>query len=85
VATALGGVVDLEKVDIEIKQHGKSKKRSNSADVLISGGDAVAVAACVNVAQGTHTDAQVNDCINTSTAVGGDVTLSHVDITVQQS
>jgi hypothetical protein len=85
IATATGGDVDLEKVSIEIKQEGKSKKRSNSADLLIRGGDAVAVAACVNVAQGTYTGDQVNDCVNDSLAVGGNVTLKQVYIEVKQA
>jgi len=69
----------------------------NNAKVTITGGNGVAVATCVNWAQdwaGYSKDKkkhqekkrvkQANLCKNTAEAVGGDVTLKSVDVTVVQ-
>jgi hypothetical protein len=83
-ADAAGGNVDLNDVDISIRQRGQSRGGGNSVDLTIRGGDAVAVAACVNVAQGTYDVDQVNRCSNTAIATGGNVTLRDVDISIRQ-
>src|SRR5690242_4928108 len=69
----------------------------NNAELSLRGGDAAAVAACVNFAKTwlTYDDAkkkknerkriaQANFCDNKAKAVGGDVTLEDVDILVTQ-
>ncbi|HEX8628059.1 MAG TPA: hypothetical protein VF755_07800, partial [Catenuloplanes sp.] len=84
-AKATGGSVTLKKVDITILQAGAtSGKVTNKAEINISGGDATAVAACVNYLQGTADADQTNKCSNTAVATGGDVTLKNVNITIIQ-
>jgi hypothetical protein len=83
-AEAHGGDVDLRNVSIRVRQRDKDSSY-NEASVTIAGGDATAVAACLNVAQDTATTEQVNVCANTAIAVGGDVTLRNVRISIRQS
>jgi cytochrome c biogenesis factor len=84
-AKATGGDVNLKNVDITILQAGSgSGTVKNNAEVNISGGDATAVAACVNYLQGTADSDQKNKCKNTADAKGGDVTLKNVTITIIQ-
>jgi hypothetical protein len=83
-AAAYGGDVDLRNVSIRVRQRDKDSAYNN-ANVTIAGGDATAVAACLNVAQDTATTEQVNVCANTAIAVGGDVTLRNVRISIRQS
>src|SRR4051794_10121521 len=52
--------------------------QSNSVDITIEGGDATAIAACVNAAQ--YATTQQNKCDNIATAFGGNVTLKNVKI-----
>jgi hypothetical protein len=85
-AKATGGDVTLEYVDVFIDQEGGKKKRSkNNATVEIEGGDAVAVAACINVLNNAADATQINKCKNNAVAKGGDVNLKKVDITVIQT
>lgn len=84
-AKAQGGDVKLKNVDITILQAGStSGPLRNKAEVNITGGDATAVAACVNYLQGTADGDQTNQCKNTSVAQGGDVKLKNVTITIIQ-
>lgn len=84
-AKATGGDVTLKKVDITILQAGATAGTvKNKASINISGGDATAVAACVNYLQGTADADQTNKCSNTAVATGGDVTLKKVNITIVQ-
>ena len=83
-ADAEGGSVDLTKVSVTIDQAGSRRASRNSANVTISGGDAVAVAACINVLRATANAEQTNDCKNTAIATGGSVTLDKTDITIIQ-
>jgi len=84
-AKATGGDVSLKNVDIMILQAGStSGSMRNKAEVNITGGDATAVAACVNYLQGTADSDQTNKCKNTSVATGGDVKLKNVTITIIQ-
>jgi hypothetical protein len=84
-AVADGGNVTLQKTNLLIVQAGTgSGKTVNNATVSISGGDAVALAACVNFLQGTSSASQKNVCSNTAVASGGNVTLKNSDITVLQ-
>ena len=84
-AEAFGGEVVMEDFDVEIKQKGGQKTNSNSVDITMRAGDATAVAACVNVAQGTYDREQVNDCINSAVAFGGSVILKNVELDIEQS
>jgi hypothetical protein len=85
-AEADGGSVLLKDTSVFIAQTGKrSGKTVNNATVNISGGDATAVAACVNFLQGTSNASQKNVCSNTAVAIGGDVTLKNSDITIIQA
>ncbi|GAA2515219.1 hypothetical protein [Pilimelia columellifera] len=86
-AKAEGGDVKLKNVSVWVQQEGNSGwfgKTKNNASVSISGGDAVAVAGCVNFLQGSATAAQKNECTNAAVAQGGDVNLKNVSITVIQ-
>lgn len=84
IATAVGGTVILDNVSIWVEQDGGKGKTHNDAKVVLSGGNATAVAACVNVLQGTASAKQENDCKNVATAKGGDVIVSDSDFTVIQ-
>jgi len=84
VAVSKGGDVTLKNVDLTILQADGSKKSVNNATINITGGDATAVAACVNYAAGADTVVQDNTCKNASFAKGGDVTLKNVSIFVVQ-
>lgn len=84
-AKATGGDVKLKNVDIMILQAGSSSGTvRNKAEVNITGGDATAVASCVNYLQGTANADQTNKCSNTAVATGGDVKLKNVTITIIQ-
>ena len=83
-ADALGGSVKLTKVHVTIDQDGHRKAVKQDASVTISGGDAVAVAACINVLKGSASVDQSNKCENTAISTGGDVTLEHTNISIQQ-
>ena len=82
-ADALGGDVTLTGVDVTIDQAGHHVRR-NTASITISGGDAVAVAACINVLDATASATQTNDCSNTAIATGGNVTLEDTTVTIIQ-
>lgn len=84
-AEADGGKVSLSGVSVFIDQEGHSRRSVNTATIEIIGGDATAIAACVNVLQHTASARQTNDCSNTAVAQGGNVNLHNVDITVIQS
>lgn len=83
-ADAEGGSVDLTNVRVTVDQGGHRRASRNSATVTISGGDAVAVAACINVLRATASAEQTNDCSNAAIATGGSVTLKDTDITIIQ-
>jgi hypothetical protein len=84
-AKAVGGDVEMGDVDVLIYEEGK-KKAKNDVSLEITGGDATAIAACLNVLQGTATSVkQENDCDNSATAKGGDVTLGDVSVIIDES
>lgn len=79
-AKAVGGDVYLDYVDVIITK-GKKEAAKNDVSVEVRGGDADAIAACLNILQGTATSTkQVNDCDNSATAKGGDVTMGGVTV-----
>jgi len=90
-AVAVGGDVVLKNVTIDVFQvntgDGDIESGENSIDLTIRGGDANALAACVNAAKtGSYSDvSQKNFCKNKAVAVGGDVILKDVDIILTQS
>lgn len=83
-AKAQGGNVTLKNVDITIFQSSSGGTTQNNATVNISGGDATAIAACVNFLSGGASAYQKNKCANTAVARGGDVSLKNVTITIVQ-
>lgn len=84
-ASATGGTVLLKNTSVLIAQTGSGTGTNvNNATVNISGGDAIALAGCVNFLQGTSDATQKNVCKNTSVAKGGDVILKNSDITIIQ-
>jgi hypothetical protein len=83
-AHAEGGNVSLNSVSIFVDQEGSGRKTRNNVEINISGGDAVAVAGCVNYLQGTANADQVNSCKSAADAQGGSVNLKDVDITIIQ-
>ncbi len=82
-ATAVGGDLRLNNVLVDVEQSG-SKTSSNRATLTVIGGDAVAVAACMNYIQGTASPDQVSECSNKASARGGNVLLQDVVITIWQ-
>jgi len=84
IAHADGGSVDLTGVSLFVDQEGHGRSTHNNVEITISGGDATAVAGCVNYLQGTATPAQVNDCKSAADAHGGSVKLTDVDIVIIQ-
>ena len=61
--------------------------RTNTVNLTIRGGDATALATCLNVAKerGDDSARQENSCQNTAVATGGTVILRNVDITIVQT
>jgi tRNA threonylcarbamoyladenosine modification (KEOPS) complex Pcc1 subunit len=91
-AYASGGTVVLKNVDILTVQEnragsGSTANQSNTVNLTIQGGDANALATCLNVAKEKDRGdvRQKNDCENTAYASGGIVVLKNVDITVVQA
>lgn len=92
IATAIGGDVTLKNVKIiavssssdpdDKKNDKKQRRPSNSVTITITGGDAEAVAACLNAAseRGKGDVNQENKCVNDAFAAGGDVKLKNVKI-----
>ena len=89
-AYAAGGDVILKNVDIFVVQtnvaDGDISDQSNTVDLTIRGGDATALAACLNLVKKNKggTVEQKNKCKNFAYAKGGDVVLKNVDITIIQ-
>lgn len=83
-ASAAGGSVELMNVSLFVDQEGNGRTTHSNVEIRISGGDATAVAGCVNYLQGSATPAQVNACKNAADAQGGSVKLDHVDIVIIQ-
>jgi len=83
-ATALGGDVKLDSVNVKIVQDSGRKTTRNNASVTIRGGDAVAVAACINVLNGSTNVDQSNECVNDAFASGGNVVVKDTNITIRQ-
>jgi hypothetical protein len=91
-ALATGGSVMLKNVEILTVQENKSYRsntpdQSNTVNITIRGGDATALATCLNIAkeEGYSRTAQENDCDNKAVAYGGNVYLKNVDITTIQT
>ncbi|MFC0109258.1 hypothetical protein [Kibdelosporangium aridum] len=83
-ARATAGSVELMNVSLFVDQEGHGRRTHNNVKITISGGDATAVAGCVNYLQGTASPGQVNACKNAADAQGGSVKLDHVDIVIIQ-
>jgi len=89
-AQANAGNVTLKNVKIKTAQanttDGYVSGATNSVNLTIRGGNAVAIAACANlVSQGNYGDAwQTNDCDNYAEANAGSVTLKNVKIVFVQ-
>jgi hypothetical protein len=83
-ATAEGGEVSLNNVTVLVDQVGGGYRSNNAAAVTLSGGDATAIAACINYSQGRATAIQRNQCAGAK-AIGGDVTVKNTDIVISQA
>jgi len=90
-AYAAAGKVYLRNVSIDAVQDNSSgtgtvSDASNTVNVTIAGGNATALAACVNLAAtGNSSDVdQSNHCRNTAVASGGAVILKNVTISTLQ-
>ena len=57
-----------------------AKAPRNSVTITIAGGDATAIATCLNVAKTGGDIDQTNTCDNVATAIGGDVTIQNSKI-----
>ena len=91
-AYAAGGTVILKNVDILAVQDNKDRysdvaDQENTVNLTIRGGDATALATCLNIAKerGDDSARQENNCQNTAVATGGSVILKNVDITIVQT
>ena len=91
-AVAVGGSVYLKDVEILAVQenwngHAPAPDQKNTVNLTVRGGDANALAACINVAKerGRGDVYQKNWCKNKAYATGGGVVLKYVDITAIQS
>ncbi len=84
-AYAQGGNLVLRNVVIDVFQQGTGDA-PNSVDLTIRGGDANALAACINAAEtGNYSSVQQkNYCRSKAYARGGDVILRNVDIIITQ-
>lgn len=87
-AIAAGGSVILKNVDITVVQtndsDGNVSNDSNTVDLTIRGGDANALAACLNAVKNGDKVFQKNNCKNKAIAQGGDVVLKNVSILIIQ-
>ena len=87
-AFAAGGSVVLRNTSIFIVQtnvaDGDVSDQSNTVDLTIRGGDATALASCLNAVKNGNKVYQQNKCQNKAFAKGGDVRLINVDITIVQ-
>jgi hypothetical protein len=87
-AFAEGGDVVLKDVEIKVVQTSQDggPGEPNTVTITIAGGDANALAECLNLAKERRKGsvAQQNKCENRAFARGGDVVLKNVDITVIQ-
>ena len=84
-AEADGGSVTLQNVSATVYQSGRSRGRVNNATIEVTGGDADAVSSCYQVLHGTASNADEQSCSATATAVGGNVDLNNVDISIIQA
>ena len=83
-AAAVGGDVKIKGVKIvgvsTTKRHfGKTSLSKGVVAVTLTGGNATAIATCVNQAGGGE-NGQFNICTNTAIAIGGNVVLTNVKI-----
>jgi hypothetical protein len=83
-AAAVGGDVKVKGVKIvgvsTTKRHfGKTSLSKGVVAVTLTGGNATAIATCVNQAGGGD-NGQFNICTNTAVAIGGPVIFNHVKI-----
>jgi hypothetical protein len=85
IAIAEGGNVKLDDVNVAVLQDaGRRRNNYSNVDVVLRGGDAEAIASCVNYLQGRATQSQRNTCASSAIATGGNVTLDDVNIEVVQ-
>jgi hypothetical protein len=83
-AAAVGGDVTIKGAKIvgisTVKRHfGKTSLSKGVVAVTLTGGNATAIATCVNQAGGGD-NGQFNICTNTAVAIGGPVIFNHVKI-----
>jgi len=87
-AFAAGGSVVLRNTSIFIVQtnvaDGDVSDQSNTVDLTIRGGNATALASCLNAVKKADKVYQQNKCKNKAFAQGGSVKLKNVDITIIQ-
>jgi hypothetical protein len=79
-----GGSVELDHVYVKVDQGGKHKATRNNAAVTLKGGDATALAACINVLNGSTAADQSNECGNENLVIGGSVIVTNTTVTVHQ-
>jgi hypothetical protein len=82
-ATAIGGDVNVEDVNVVVKKAGKKKAAENNVDITITGGDTVAIAACLNVLKGDPKADVSQTCTADATAIGGTVNVGDVNIFIK--
>jgi hypothetical protein len=83
-AKAKGGVVEIKDVSLFVDQEGVGQSTHNNVKISFQGGDATAVASCVNYLDGTDEATVRNSCATAAEADGGDVVLTGVDIVIFQ-
>jgi len=81
ITVARGGKVILRRVNVTVVNPDGSIADGKTVDIIISGGDATALATCINA--GSNATKSNNHCVNVALAFGGMVVLANVEIVVQ--
>ncbi len=83
-AYARGGKVIITNVEVVAgranDKDGIISIDSNTVNFTVKGGNATAIASCINQAQGGRDVDQRNKCINVAIAIGGNVIITNVNV-----
>jgi len=81
IAVARSGKVILRRVNVTVLNADGTVADGKTVDIIISGGDATALAQCINA--GSNATKSNDHCVNVALAFGGMVLLANVEIVVQ--
>ncbi len=87
-AYARGGKLIVKNVDVVVGRandpDGIVSVKSNTVNFTVQGGDATAIATCINQAQSSGDVKQGNPCVNVAIAIGGTVVILDVSVVLVQ-